>query len=756
MQSRKFTISFLKHIGITSCDVKDITFDELLLEFRRTSKREFKGKINKENFALGLEGIICGNLTGGKRAADNLTCRSIITYDIDNYNDNLDILEKYLRNSLSKHTYIYYTTTSSTFDKPKMRVLLFLNEVIPPQNYAKLSKDIAIQLIPEIALDEASYVAMQVMYMPCRIDGFRSGKNVGELIDTSNYQVVVELEPEGKIKKTRVKKVKETTCDEVSTARDELSQSEGEGTNCPPPLDEIEEQEDIDDFMEASQDVLNIVSDEKVDETLTNYNVESTGYYEWFRVCQGLHHNYNGGEEGLKKFITWSLQDSRYDKDQIPNKCAEKYRSLKLNKNNPITFASTIQLVNNNRKMPIKVSGEEIPHEMPMSEFIHFKRNKDGDIVKPKSTFENFKILCEYYGVDISYDIITKRNVNSLNIADGNILSSRLKSLMILNNMEKGEVVEFIYRMAKEKDINSFKEIMNNVIWDGKSRLKEFYSTINVNPEHESLKEAYLDCWVKQMLYLGLYEGNRKVARYILVLKGEQEIGKSTWIKSLLPSHISPLYIGAGQLNTEIDMKILACIKYLILELSELGRSFKKTDINAFKAFIGATSDELNIKFVDYPVTFLRTTSFVGTINDDVFLKDETGSTRFLVLPVINCNGYHDVDMLQLLKEYLETTDWVNFELSKENREKQKVLNENFEQPSMIEEEFVKTYDIDANNGNIWQTCQDILKQFGHSNITIKQKDRLEIGRILKKYGFEQRHWDKAYKVKLRNNKNSL
>ena len=202
-------------------------------------------------------------------------------------------------------------------------------------------------------------------------------------------------------------------------------------------------------------------------------------------------------------------------------------------------------------------------------------------------------------------------------------------------------------------------------------------------------------------------------------------------------------------LNTNDDMSKLAVLKNLIVELAELEQSFKKTDINQFKSFFGVTKDTINIKYVAEPVTFERTTSFIGTINDDTFLKDRSGSTRFLVLLVNKLNGFHKIDMLQLYKEILETTDYCNFELNEVERESQREINEEFEQPNLLEETFLDNFELEFEGGE-YMNCSEMLKQLslGVKDFTYSRK--ADIKHIVDKYGFKYRKDLKKWLVKIK------
>lgn len=255
------------------------------------------------------------------------------------------------------------------------------------------------------------------------------------------------------------------------------------------------------------------------------------------------------------------------------------------------------------------------------------------------------------------------------------------------------------------------------------------------------------------MLYLALNDDEVKdIGRYLLVLKGPQNMGKTTWVLNLLPPHLRNSHIGTGRfLDTNNDMNILGNIKFLITELAELEQSFKKTDINGFKAFFGRPDDTLNIKYLARPVTFKRTTSFIASINDDSFLKDITGSTRFMVIPVKKINRLENIDILQVYKEILETTDISNFQLTNEETSLQETLNKEFEMPDVIEEAFIDNFDVEADLEDAdYYSAVQILEQLGYRKTDINYSRRVAIGRVLNKYKCHRNSKTNKWKLKLK------
>jgi len=104
------------------------------------------------------------------------------------------------------------------------------------------------------------------------------------------------------------------------------------------------------------------------------------------------------------------------------------------------------------------------------------------------------------------------------------------------------------------------------------------------------------------------------------------------------------------------------------------------------------------------------------------------------------------------LKQYYETKDIVNFELSKEDKELQRILNKQFEYPDDIEDDLFDMFEkVTSETKGEWRSCRDILEQLGYNN-SEKRNLRNDLSRILKNNNFKRNSETKKYFVELKNN----
>ena len=170
----------------------------------------------------------------------------------------------------------------------------------------------------------------------------------------------------------------------------------------------------------------------------------------------------------------------------------------------------------------------------------------------------------------------------------------------------------------------------------------------------------------------------------MLVFQGPQNIGKTQFIKWLVPEPLSKYLKTDVSLDpADKDHRILVS-KHWIVELGELGVTTKK-DVDVLKAFITSNVDEIRKPYAAIAERMPRTTALYGTVNEAEFLRDETGSRRFWVIPVTSINwellekiNVNDIwrEAMQLRAEGFKTyLDNNELNLLNENNEEFRVIS---------------------------------------------------------------------------------
>jgi putative DNA primase/helicase len=131
--------------------------------------------------------------------------------------------------------------------------------------------------------------------------------------------------------------------------------------------------------------------------------------------------------------------------------------------------------------------------------------------------------------------------------------------------------------------------------------------------------------------------------------------------------------------------------------MGELDGTFRKSDMARLKQFVTSDVDEVRPPYAETSSKMQRRTVFAASVNDDTFLKDPTGNSRFWVLPVVDINYAHDIDMLQLWLQVEQLfIEGHSFALTK-NEDRQLALhNRRHEDIDPVQETLLTFYNWDA------------------------------------------------------------
>ncbi len=115
---------------------------------------------------------------------------------------------------------------------------------------------------------------------------------------------------------------------------------------------------------------------------------------------------------------------------------------------------------------------------------------------------------------------------------------------------------------------------------------------------------------------------------YLLTLKGKQGIGKSTFWRTLAGEWFCDSY---QESDKDLRLAIGTCWMF---EIQELETMTARSVAGKVKALITTREDVFRPPYGSVTEKFPRASIFVGSVNSDDFLRDETGSRRFWVIEV--------------------------------------------------------------------------------------------------------------------------
>lgn len=171
--------------------------------------------------------------------------------------------------------------------------------------------------------------------------------------------------------------------------------------------------------------------------------------------------------------------------------------------------------------------------------------------------------------------------------------------------------------------------------------------TVTLKDGSEGNKEVfrgYLRKWL--IAAAGCATSPEVVNHTCLTLVGPQGRYKTTWLNRLVPKSLSS-YIHVGTIDpTDKDTKIHLSECFLI-NLDEL-ETLNKHELGSLKSVLTYQTSRLRRPYDRFADQLVRRASFVGSINRDNFLTDETGTRRFLVVEIEAINAAHTIDMNQV------------------------------------------------------------------------------------------------------------
>lgn len=306
----------------------------------------------------------------------------------------------------------------------------------------------------------------------------------------------------------------------------------------------------------------------------------------------------------------------------------------------------------------------------------------------PKKIWENFERICELNHITIKYNELSKNlefEGDIFNLKNNNVASTEdLYSLCIKNNfnISNQKLKDFIFRVSQANSYNPardyFEECYKN--WNhGEGYIKQLAETIITTSDYDdNFKLILLKKWLIGTANISFNDGTQNM-NGVLVVQGSQGLGKTRWIKTLLPN---TNWIDTDKLiNPKKVDDVIDVTSALIVELGELKSSLKKDSVDSLKMFFTRTKDRYRRPYGTNAEEYPRVTSFYATINNNEFLEDSTGNRRYWCINATNIIVDHNIKINQLWGEVMHLLKDKNEPhwLNKEEEQQLYVVNSNFE-----------------------------------------------------------------------------
>lgn len=346
---------------------------------------------------------------------------------------------------------------------------------------------------------------------------------------------------------------------------------------------------------------------------------------------------------------------------------------------------------------------------------------------KVQGTIENMRDLLNYHKIICRYNVISKKVIHSIPGESFTIDNEENAALAVIYSYMKQWCMPtdghkgYLLRIADENQYNPVLDWVRSKKWDGKTRMEEFTNTIT-SPEPEA-KHLLIRRWLITAMSMACRQGIDSAG--CLVLQGGQDIGKTWWVRKLVPDELREQLVRTDATVDPHDKdSVSQIISYWICELGEIGATFAKADLQALKAFITKDHDIMRRPYDMGDSRYPRRTALIASVDQMIYLHDTAGNRRFWTIPCTAIDSYHKVDMQQLWAEVLDLIEnkGESWQLTPEEKEHIRRINQEHVQIDPIEEMVLEELKWDEFEFvSSWKTATQIAKDIGIKNVSSKE-----------------------------------
>ena len=246
------------------------------------------------------------------------------------------------------------------------------------------------------------------------------------------------------------------------------------------------------------------------------------------------------------------------------------------------------------------------------------------------------------------------------------------------------------------------RQYLDGLVWDGFQHIGQLAGHVR---DVHGVFGLFLRSWLIGAVNRAMTGGQNAV----FVLDGLQGVGKSQLARWLCPL---PGFFVDGPVNPDDKDTSLMAMRTWVWELSELGATVRRADVESLKSFLSRETFTVRPPFGHFEIKKPGLASFIGTVNESAgIFSDPTGSRRFWATTVTAIDWVYArrVDVNQVWAEavhaYRQGESWV---LTPEDAKNASAINEGFAVPDAVELLLRKWFVLGAADDN-WLSTADIL-----------------------------------------------
>lgn len=325
----------------------------------------------------------------------------------------------------------------------------------------------------------------------------------------------------------------------------------------------------------------------------------------------------------------------------------------------------------------------------------------------------------------MDYDPLINRSPREWTDNDDLALTLMFQKEFGLGRMGDDVVNKGVKAFANINKKNEPLEWIKAQAWDGKSRIDNFFINYFGVPATPYAHAVSRNFWIA--LIARAYRPGCQVDNMV-ILEGKQGIFKSKGLEAIG----GKWYMEASEEITSKDF-VISIQGKLLVEIADLD-SFSRADTNRIKKVITCRNDRYRAPYARTAQDNPRRAIFVGTTNEQHYLRDNTGARRFwpLVCGKIDLDNIWN-DRSKLFAEartrYLANEDWYKMpaEMTTEEQEARRQYDE--------WENIIGQFIIGRNEA----TVTDISDHLGFEKSRLGIMDQKRIASILRRLGWNNK-----------------
>jgi len=254
-----------------------------------------------------------------------------------------------------------------------------------------------------------------------------------------------------------------------------------------------------------------------------------------------------------------------------------------------------------------------------------------------RPTRANTDALLKHYNITVRHNEMTKET--DIDIpgemfsvdTEMNAKLEHIKSLARKHNLMPSDLLGHLTKIANENSFHPVRNWIDSQTWDGIDRLQDYYDSIQL-AEDNPMKHTIMRKWALSLV-AALYHPNFS-CEGVLTMQSLQGTGKTIWVEEFIPREFHNVWNKDGVIiDTKNKDTLTKALGYWITELGEIDATFRRSDIEALKAFITEKVDVIRPPYAITANKYPRRTVFYATVNEQEFLQDSE-NRRFWVLRV--------------------------------------------------------------------------------------------------------------------------